>query len=248
MKVALLGASIDALTMEETVERVAQFVKSGRPHRVVTLNPEFLCRAQFDGRLLELVNRADLVTPDGVGIVWACRVAGSPVPERVAGIDLMLRLAERAAAEGWRVFLLGAAPGVAEEAAASLRRRFPGLQVAGCHHGYFGEDEGARVAGLVRLSRADLVFVAMGAPRQERWIDKHLEETGAAAAVGVGGSFDVIAGRVKRAPGWARRLHLEWLARLLRQPSRWRRQLVLPLFVWMVIKKYKLCNCKFKTF
>lgn len=240
MKVNLLGAGIDALTMEEAVERVAGFVRSGRPHRIITLNPEFLYRAQFECRLLDLVNRADLVTPDGVGIVWACRVAGSPVPERVTGIDLMLRLAERAAAEGWRIFLLGAAPGVAEEAAERLRRAHPGLLVAGTHHGYFKEDEGAAVAGLVREARAGLLFVALGAPKQEFWIDRYLEETGAAAAVGVGGSFDVIAGRVRRAPLWVRKLHLEWLSRLLREPARWRRQLVLPLFAWLVLKKYRL--------
>jgi len=239
MKVDLLGAGIDALTMEETVERVAGFIGSGRPHRIITLNPEFLYRAQFEKRLLDLVNRADLVTPDGVGIVWACRVAGDPVPERVTGIDLMLRLVERAAREGWRVFLLGAAPGVAEEAAERLRRVYPGLRVAGVHHGYFKEDERAAVANLVREARADLLFAALGAPKQEFWIDSHLTATGAAAAVGVGGSFDVIAGRVRRAPRWVRRLHLEWLARLLREPSRWRRQLALPLFAGVVLRKYK---------
>lgn len=240
MKATLLSARLDALTMEETVERVAGFIRSGRPHRIITLNPEFLYRAQFDERLMELVNRADLVTPDGVGIVWACRVAGEPVPERVTGIDLMLRLVKRAAGEGWRVFFLGAAPGVAGEAAGKLALAHPGLQVAGTHHGYFKDDEGAKVAGLVREARADLLFVALGAPRQEQWIDRHLEETGAAAAMGVGGSFDVISGRVQRAPQWVQRLRLEWLARLLRDPSRWRRQTVLPLFAWLVIKKYKL--------
>ena len=141
MRVNLLGAVIDALELEQTVERVAGFVRSGRPHRIITLNPEFLYRAQFDHDLLELAARADLTTADGVGIVWACRVAGSPVPERVTGIDLMLRLVARAAAEGWRVFLLGSSPGVAEEAAEKLVARHPGLQIAGTHHGYFKEGE-----------------------------------------------------------------------------------------------------------
>ncbi len=240
MKVHLLGASVDALTMEETAGRVAGFIESGRPHRIITLNPEFLYRAQADRRLLELVHRADLVTPDGVGIVWACRMAGNPVPERVSGIDLMRRLLEMAAGAGWRVFLLGAAPGVAEEAVAGLVRCFPGLRVAGCHHGYFREAESAAVARMIRDARAQLVFAGMGAPRQEMWLDRYLEATGAAAALGVGGSFDVLAGRVQRAPAWVQRLHLEWLARLLQEPSRWRRQAVLPLFAWLVLKKYKL--------
>lgn len=240
MRINLLGANIDALNMEETVERVAGFIRGGRPQRIITLNPEFLYRAQFENQLMELAKRADLVTPDGVGIVWACRVAGRPVPERVTGIDLMLRLVERAAAEGWRVYLLGAAPGVAEEAAERLGLKHPGLQVVGVHHGYFQGNEENEVAVEIKKAKPDLLFVALGAPKQERWIDRHLEETGAAAALGVGGSFDVVAGRAKRAPQWIRSLHLEWLSRLLKEPSRWRRQLVLPLFAWLVIKKYKL--------
>lgn len=239
MKVHLLGVDIDALSMADTVERVAGFMRDGRPRRIITLNPEFLYKSQSDIALRELVKRADLVTPDGVGIVWACRVAGNPVPERVTGIDLLLRLVERAAAAGWRVYLLGAAPGVAEEAAAKLCRQFPGLLVAGTHHGYFSEQESAGVARAVREVRAHLLFAALGAPKQEQWIDRHLEETGALVAMGVGGSFDVIAGKVKRAPAWLRRLHLEWLGRLVKEPSRWRRQLVLPRFAWLVLRRYK---------
>lgn len=240
MRVNLLGADIDALSMDETVERVAGLVRDYRPFRVMTLNPEYLYQAQFDRGLLELSRRADIVTADGEGIVWACRVAGRPVPERVTGIDLMLRLAEKAALCGWSVYLLGAAPGVAAEAADRLCRDYPGLRIAGFHHGYFQEDEESSVAQEIRSARPDLLFVALGAPRQEIWIDRHLVKTGAGVAVGVGGSFDVLAGRVRRAPHWVQRLRLEWLSRLLRQPSRWRRQMVLPLFAWTVIKRYKL--------
>lgn len=240
MKVNLLGVNIDAFDLEETVRQVAEYVRSGLPHRVITINPEFLYNAQADRKLSDLAGRADLVTPDGVGIVWACRVAGSPVPERVTGIDLMTRLVKQAAVEGWSIFLLGAAPGVAEEAAARLSLDYPGLRVAGVHHGYFNDNEEAKVAGRVRETRPDLLFVALGAPKQEWWIDRNLQETGAVVAVGVGGSFDVVAGKVRRAPRWVRRLHLEWLFRLVKEPSRWRRQAVLPLFAWLVIKEYML--------
>lgn len=240
MRVNLLGADIDALSMEQTVERVAGLIKNYRPFRVMTLNPEYLYQAQFDRELLDLARRADIVTADGEGIVWACRVAGSPVPERVTGIDLMVRLVEKASLSGWSVYFLGAAPGVAAEAADRLCRDYPGLRVAGSHHGYFQEDEESRVVQEIKKTRPDLLFVALGAPRQEIWIDRHQRNTGASVAIGVGGSFDVLAGRVQRAPGWIRRLRLEWLARLLRQPSRWRRQMVLPLFAWTVIKRYKL--------
>jgi len=240
MKVNLLGVSIDALSLEETVRRIEEYIRTGQPHRVMTVNPEFLYNAQINGELCDLANRADLVTPDGVGIVWACRVAGNPVPERVTGIDLMFRLVELAAVEGWSIFLLGAAPGVAEEAAAKLSLDYPGLRVAGVHHGYFKDNEDAKVTGIVREACPDLLFVALGAPKQEWWIDRNLEETGAAVAVGVGGSFDVAAGKVRRAPRWVRRLHLEWLFRLVKEPSRWRRQAVLPLFAWLVFREYRL--------
>lgn len=240
MKVNLLGISIDALNLDQTVKEIARFIQTGQQRRVLTINPEFIYHAKFDAALCDLANRADLATPDGVGIVWACRVAGSPVPERVTGIDLMLRLVERAAGERWRIFLLGAAPGIAAAAAARLGQDYPGLQITGCHHGYFTANEAEEVAAKVRQARPDLLFVALGAPKQEWWIDQYLEKTGAAVAIGVGGSFNVIAGRVRRAPLWVRRLHLEWLFRLLKEPSRWRRQVVLPLFAWMVIREYKL--------
>lgn len=240
MRVNLLDVEIDALSMEDTVARVAGLIRNNRPARVMTLNPEYLYQAQFDRELLDLARRADLVTADGEGIVWACRVAGCPVPERVTGIDLMLRLLEKAALSGWSVYLFGAAPGVADAAAERILRDYSGLKIAGSRHGYFQADEESRIAQEIKETRPDLLFVALGAPKQEIWIDRYLEKTGAVVAIGVGGSFDVLAGRVRRAPRWVRRLRLEWLARLLRQPARWRRQMVLPLFAWTVIKKYKL--------
>lgn len=239
MKVDLLGVKIDALHMEEVVQRVAEYIQSGLPHWIITINPEFLYEAQTDQALRALAGRADLVTPDGVGVVWACRMAGNPVLERVTGVDLMVRLLEQAAGKGWRVFLLGAAPGVAEEAANKLCLRYPGLQIAGFHHGYFEERETAAVIAAVKKTNPDLLFVALGAPKQEWWIDKNLPATGAFVAVGVGGSFDVVAEKVRRAPKWIQTLRLEWLFRLFKDPARWRRQAVLPLFVWLVLKKYK---------
>jgi len=240
LQVELLGARVDGIRLEQAVERVAGFVGSRQSCWIITLNPELLYRAWSERDLLNLINRADLVTADGVGIVWACRMAGRPVPERVTGIDLMLRLSARAAKEGWRVFLLGAAPGVAGEAASRLKRLYPGLVVAGTHHGYFSPAEEPSVVELVRQARPDLLFVALGAPKQEYWVVRNRAALGAAVAVGVGGSFDVVAGRMRRAPFWMQRLRLEWLFRLLKEPARWRRMLVLPLFAWLVLKKYKL--------
>lgn len=239
MKVEILGARIDALNMEETENRVAELVCRGGGHQIITLNPEYLYRAQYEPRLLEVVNSADIVTPDGEGIVWASRVAGCPVPERVTGIDLMLRLARRAASGGWRIFLLGAAPGVADAAGKNLQEKFPGLMVAGTHHGYFKDDEEGEVLDKIFASRPHILFVALGAPRQELWIYRHLKRLNC-VAMGVGGSFDVISGNVRRAPLWVRRLKGEWLYRLIREPSRWRRMTALPKFAWLVAKKYRL--------
>jgi len=217
--------------MVQCIERVVELIRAGGPRRVITLNPEILYRAVLsDHSLFDLINKADLVTADGEGIVWAGRVAGTPFPERVTGIDLMLRLVERAATEGWKIYLLGAAPGVAEEAAEKLTRRFPGLQVAGTRHGYFKPDEEAGIAQAIKQTAPQLLFVALGAPAQEMWIDRHIEDIGPVVAVGVGGSLDVISGRVARQPLWMQKLKIEWLGRLISEPSRWRRMLVLPKF------------------
>lgn len=240
MQVNILGAKLDSLTMEAAVERVASLVKQKKPCRVITLNPEFLYRAQSEKKLLELLRRADLITADGEGIVWAGRVAGTPFPERVTGIDLLLALMPRAAKEGWRIFFLGSAPGVAEEAAENLKKEYPGLQIAGTHHGYYHTDEDEQVAALIRQAAPQLLIAGLGAPKQEIWIDRYIDLIGPAVAMGVGGSLDVIAGRVVRAPVWMQKMKIEWLGRLLREPSRWRRMTVLPKFAWVVVKKYKL--------
>ncbi|MCF8012310.1 MAG: WecB/TagA/CpsF family glycosyltransferase [Clostridiales bacterium] len=239
MKVELLGSFIDALSMQETENKIAELIERGGGHHVVTLNPEYLYRAQFEPGLLDLVNSADLVTPDGEGIVWACRVALRPVPERVTGIDIMLRLSRRASEEGWRVFLLGASPGVAEDAARGLEQRFPGLQVAGTYHGYFKDDEEEEVLETIKKACPHIIFAALGAPRQENWINRYLEQLNC-LAMGVGGSFDVLAGKVPRAPFWIQRVKVEWLYRMVQEPSRCKRVAVLPRFAWLVLKNYRL--------
>ena len=238
MRLELLGAMVDGLSMEDFEHQVAGFIETNRPCRIITLNPEILYRAQTEPALLDMTNRADLVTADGVGIVWACRVAGRPVPERVTGIDLMLRLVKRAAAEGWGIFLLGSAPGVAEEAAGRLREDYPGINIVGTHHGYFKAAEELEVVRQINRAQPRLLFAALGAPAQERFINRHLDSLGPVAAMGVGGSLDVISGRVQRVSPQLQRLHLEWLGRLLQSPARWRRMMVLPRFALLVIRRY----------
>lgn len=240
MHIKLLGAPIDALNMKETVSKIEGFLqKDGKPHFIITLNPEYLYRAQDNKELMQLIHEADLVTPDGTGIVWAAKTAGTPVPERVTGIDLMLNLIPKAAKEGWRVYLLGAAPGVAEEAAENLKKQHPALIIAGTQDGYFKPYEEDNIIKEIAAAKPHLLFVALGMPRQEQWIHKYKDQLGASVTMGVGGSFDVIAGRVERVSPWLQKLNLEWLGRLIKEPQRWKRQLVLPKFAWLVMKEYK---------
>lgn len=202
---------------------------------VVTLNPEILMAAERDPLLRLAVESADLVVADGVGLVWAAAMLGRPLPERVPGVELLEALLADAARLGLRVFFLGARPEVVAEAARRAVGRFPGLRLVGHHHGYFRAAEEEAVVAAVRAAAPDLLFAGMGAERELKWLFRHRERLGARVAMGVGGSFDVLAGRLRRAPAWVRRLHLEWLFRLLQEPWRWRRQRVLPRFALRVV-------------
>ncbi|MDE2573107.1 MAG: WecB/TagA/CpsF family glycosyltransferase [bacterium] len=233
--VQILGCRVDGVDLAAALARAAQFVREGGPHRIVTLGTEMIVHARGDARYRAVVNGADLCVPDTIGVVFAARLQGMPLHGRVAGVDLLERLCSQAAGEGWSVYLLGAAPGVAEAAGAALAARHPGLRIAGARDGYFGEHEAQQVAAAIHASGARILLAALGFPKQEYFLARWLAASGAAVGVGVGGSFDVIAGRLPRAPEGFRRLGLEWLYRLLREPSRWRRQLALPLFVWLVV-------------
>jgi N-acetylglucosaminyldiphosphoundecaprenol N-acetyl-beta-D-mannosaminyltransferase len=231
----LMGVPIHDVTMEETVAWIGRWIAEGGTHQVATVNPEFLMRARENAAFRTCLNRASLCIPDGIGIVWAARLRGRRLRERVAGSDLVPRLAQEAATRGWRVYFLGAAPGVAEEAAARLVEAHPALQVAGSYAGSPHRDEEDDLVARVRAVESELLFVAYGAPKQDLWLDRNLARTGAAVGIGVGGSFDFVAGIARRAPRWAQRLGLEWLVRLLWEPWRWRRQLALPAFVWLIL-------------
>lgn len=194
--------------------------------------------AQRDRRFRALVSRSALSLCDTIGILLASRLRGGPLRERVTGIDLIAPLAERSARAGdVRLFLLGGAPGVAERAARALVDSYPGLRVAGSRDGYFEPKESAAIAAAIAASGANVVLVGLGSPKQEYWLEEHLAATGCGVGIGVGGSFDVLAGVVRRAPPLLRRLGLEWLYRLAREPGRWRRQLALPQFAAAAIRE-----------
>ena len=193
--------------------------------------------AQRDAGLREVIRAADLVLPDGIGIVWALRLRGAAVPERVTGVDLLNAFAALAAGRGYRVFLLGGAPGVAEAAGKTLAARHTGLVIAGTYDGSPADAAAPSILRRINASGADAVFVAFGVPEQERWIASHRHHLGALVAIGVGGAFDFLAGQVPRAPRWMRRLGLEWLYRLARQPWRWRRMRALPRFALATLRE-----------
>jgi N-acetylglucosaminyldiphosphoundecaprenol N-acetyl-beta-D-mannosaminyltransferase len=231
MRIDILGITVDTYSMQETVERIRQAVDNQVQLRVVTANPEMIYASVRDHRLKNLINSADVVTADGIGVVWAARRLGTPVQERVTGIDLIQALFPVANAGKWRLFFLGGKPGVAEQAANQVVQKYPGI-AWDAQHGYFSEEEESCVLEKIRIFKPDVLLVGLGAPRQEYWIVEHpgLAEV----SVGVGGSFDALAGIVIRAPKRIQELQLEWLYRLWKEPWRWKRQAVLPCFAWKV--------------
>lgn len=213
----ILAIGVDKVTMDEALERCLGFLDGDSPRIVVTPNAEIAYNATNNPGLAAVLNSADLVIPDGVGVVWASRYLGDPVPEKVAGVDLSTRLVEALAQRGkGRIYILGGEPGVADEAARRLQERFPGAQIAGTHHGYFKPAEQPGVIADIKGARPDVLFVALGSPRQEFWLAEHLGETGARLGLGVGGTVDVWAGRAARSPDWMTKAGLEWLFRIVK--------------------------------
>lgn len=229
MRVDVLGVAFDNVTLDEAVERAMALLEEDGPHLAATPNPEIVQCAGRDPEYAQILADADLVIPDGIGIIHAAKILGRPLKGRVPGIDFASALMGRMAETGRRLFLLGAAPGVAEQAAANLQATHPGLVICGTHDGFFKED--GPVVQKIRDARADVVFVCLGFPKQEKWIAAHGGETGARLLIGLGGSLDVFAGKVERAPEQFQKLGLEWLYRLMKQPSRAGRMAKLPLFL-----------------
>jgi N-acetylglucosaminyldiphosphoundecaprenol N-acetyl-beta-D-mannosaminyltransferase len=233
----ILGVRVDCVDMAGAVDAIARLVAAGGPTRLVaTVNPEFVMRARADQRFGEVLDSAALCLADGIGVVWAMRRQGCPQYERVPGSDLVPRLAMTCARRGWRLFLLGSRPGVADEAARRLETDNPGLVVAGTYAGSPRPEDDDEAVCRIAAARPDVLLVAYGAPHQELWIARNRRRLDVPVAIGVGGTFDFLAGRVRRAPVWMRRAHLEWLWRLALQPARVRRMAVLPLYALAVLR------------
>jgi len=240
--VYVLGVRVDRILQQEALDRVEQMIArrlaSGNTlacQQIVTVNPEFVMAAQRNKDFCVAINSASLVLADGIGVVWATRYLGRSTPERVTGSDMLPELARLCAASGYRLYLLGAAVGIAEAAGARLQELAPGLKIAGTYAGSPAPEEESKIIERIRAARADVLCVAYGAPAQELWIWRNLSRLPAAVAMGVGGAYDFLSGRQRRAPLIMQRMGLEWLYRLYREPWRWRRMLVLPQFAVRVV-------------
>ena len=236
-RVDILGVKVDAVTMAQAVERVAELIAARTPSMVATANAEMLLRTTHDAELKTILNAAKLVVPDGAGTVWAAHHLGKRMPERVAGADLVLELMRLAPARAWKFFLFGSAPGIADKAALKAQELCPGIKIVGTRNGYFTAEDEPDIIAQIKHSRPDVLLAALGVPKQEKWLAAHMNELGVPVSIGVGGTLDVMAGAVKRAPVWMQRARLEWLFRAMLQPSRAGRLIALPKFVWQVHKQ-----------
>ena len=233
-QVNILGVNVDAVTMAEAVAHVTAAMDVRANVMIATANAEMIMRATHDEELRDILNAAALVVPDGAGTVWAARHLGHAMPERVAGYDLAQELLRRAPAEGRRIYFFGAAPGVAEKAKEKAEQLYPGIEIVGVRNGFFSPADNAAIITEIKAAHPDLLLVALGVPKQEKWIAAHLTALDVPAAIGVGGTLDVMAGVMKRAPYWMQKAKLEWLFRGLMQPKRAGRLLALPKFVLKV--------------
>ena len=234
-KVEILGVGFHNVTMTEAVERIKEFLDGTETRCVYTPNPEIVMLAQKDQEFMKVLRKGDLIVPDGIGVVKAAKMLRTPLKERVAGYDLVQHTLEYCSKTGKKVFFFGAGPGVADEAVSKMKEKWPGLVVCGTRNGYFKQEEEPTILAEIKGAQPDVVLVALGAPKQEKWIYKNRKTIGCKVCIGVGGSFDTMSGKLKRAPNWAIKLNLEWLYRFMKQPTRFKRFLQLPKFVLKVL-------------
>lgn len=244
-RISVLGTWIDRLGLDGVLARLEEFVAADAPHQVITANVDFLRLAKRDRTFQDLINTSDLVVPDGMPLVWAARLSKTPLPQRISGVELMLECAAIAAQKGYRIFLLGAAPGVADEVKQVLQDRYPGLRGISTYSPAppLDEFEEAECVRRVRVVRPHFLFVAFGAPRQDRWIRAHLGALQVPVSIGVGGSFDILAGHVKRAPVWMQKRGLEWFFRFIQEPRRLFKRYFfydLPVFVELLLESRRI--------
>ncbi len=231
----ILGVPVDKVTMREAVDKLYGFISDKGIHAVYTPNAEIMMAAQRDTHLKEILSNADLLVADGAGVVLASKILKRRLPEKVSGIDLVKETLLMPRTSSLRLFLFGSKPGIAETAGENLIKKYPDVEIAGCRNGYFSDADENEIVNQINSANADILLVALGAPKQEKWIAKHKDKLNVKVCIGVGGTLDVFAGNVKLAPDFFRRNGLEWLYRLYKEPWRFKRMLDLPRFVFHVI-------------
>ncbi|AKK26189.1 WecB/TagA/CpsF family glycosyltransferase [Mycobacterium sp. EPa45] len=238
-RVDMMGCQIDNLSMEETLQKIESFINSGTHQQHVVVNVDKLVKASRDADLRRIINDCALVNADGMPVVWASRLLGKGLKERVAGVDLFEALMERSAEKAWRVYLLGAKEDVVSEVKRRYERRYPALRIAGYRNGYWKPEEEAGVVEQIKAARADLLFVAISSPKKEQFLGRYQAEMKVPFAMGVGGTFDVAVGKVKRAPLWMQKWGLEWFYRFLQEPRRMFKRYFIDdmAFVWLFVKE-----------
>lgn len=238
--IKILSIPLHGITRLEALEKVSEFIASRKPHQVTTVNSEFIMTAQQDAEFMKVLQKADLSIADSSGVMWAARFLGTYLPERIPGADLVVDIARESASKGWKLYLIGAQKGIAEKAAAALERRCPGVKIVGAEEGLplrsdakalFGENDVTTLIGRIRKAAPDVLLVAFGAPKQDLFISRYKEQLQVPVMIGVGGTFDFLANRIKRAPKWLRSIGFEWVWRLLREPKRFNR-------IWTAIFRF----------
>lgn len=234
-KTNIFGVPFQVTTLEGAYQIIDDFIKGNKKVFVVTANTEIVMIAQEDKEFMDIINQADLVVADGVGIIWASKYFGKKIPERAAGFDLMNMILKNSPEKGYKIYLLGGEPGVANEASSKIKEMYPRINIVGCYHGYFSAGDEETIIQDINSKTPHFLFVGLGAPKQEKWIYKNLDKLDVNVCIGVGGSLDVFAGKTKRAPYIFQKLGLEWLYRLIKEPSRIGRMMLLPRFVLKVL-------------
>lgn len=238
-RIEMMGCKVDNLSMEETLQTIEGFIHSGKPHQHVVVNVDKLVKASRDPELRQIINDCALINADGMPVVWASRLLGKGLKERVAGVDLFESLMQRSAEKGWRVFLLGAREEVVSGVSTIYQKKYPGLTIAGYRNGYWKPEEEVGVVEQVKAARADLLFVAISSPKKEQFLGKYQAEMQIPFAMGVGGTFDVAVGKVKRAPVWMQKSGLEWFYRFLQEPRRMFKRYFIDdmAFFWLLLRE-----------
>ncbi|MBM6619071.1 WecB/TagA/CpsF family glycosyltransferase [Bacillus suaedaesalsae] len=235
-KVMIFGVPFLHITMDQFVETINEHVEKNEKIQIITANPEIVMKAKEDSYYKDLLIKATYVTPDGIGIVKASEILGDPLPERVAGYDTMIRFLELANKHNYSIYLLGAMEEILKGAIHTIETQYPNVKIVGSHNGYFDWNDPSIPNEIIKR-QPDFIFVALGMPRQEKWISYHFHKFDKGIFMGVGGSFDVLSGTIKRAPLVWQKLNLEWLYRLMKQPSRAKRMVALPKFAYEVIRE-----------